>query len=172
MCPAEVRLTQYTSVKSHFYSNQLIGMSGSGKSLLGLWLYRTGEDWTLREATQTDVRFYLKYLKIWLAFLNIFLKKSFAFSAQTGEQSTTDRRDEIRFQELCNILAKKPSRWACPSFASISSKWILFESTSDTGSHLILFEQNRNRFICLQLNIKACYSPWISAKLSFEGTPL
>lgn len=27
-------------------------MSGSGKSLLGLWLYRTGEDWTLREAAQ------------------------------------------------------------------------------------------------------------------------
>ncbi|XP_060876269.1 tryptophan 5-hydroxylase 1 [Metopolophium dirhodum] len=26
-------------------------MSGSGKSLLGLWLYRTGEDWTLREAS-------------------------------------------------------------------------------------------------------------------------
>lgn len=32
-------------------------MSGSGKSLLGLWLYRTGEDWTLRESSQqSDVR--------------------------------------------------------------------------------------------------------------------
>jgi len=30
-------------------------MSGSGKSLLGLWLYRTGEDWTLREASQAPV---------------------------------------------------------------------------------------------------------------------
>lgn len=26
-------------------------MSGSGKSLLGMWLYRRGEEWTLKEGS-------------------------------------------------------------------------------------------------------------------------
>lgn len=39
-------------------------MSGSGKSLLGLWLYRSGEDWTLREASHSDVRYYINIMLI------------------------------------------------------------------------------------------------------------
>lgn len=32
-------------------------MSGSGKGLIGLWLYRTGEEWALKEGEQEVNKF-------------------------------------------------------------------------------------------------------------------
>lgn len=40
---------EYISTDARTASPDLNIMSGSGKSLLGLWLYRSGEDWAVKE---------------------------------------------------------------------------------------------------------------------------
>ena len=48
-------------------------MSGSGKSLLGLWLYRMGEEeWKMKDSYHTDreVRFIIFFSLDWFKLLN------------------------------------------------------------------------------------------------------
>jgi hypothetical protein len=82
-------------------------MSGSGKSLLGLWLYRTGEEWTLKEGEHEVCIIFQKLTSV-SPQNNI--ERQLQTSVEIYLQRENASRSRSRFEKLGNFFIEKPSR--------------------------------------------------------------
>ena len=77
-------------------------MSGSGKSLLGLWLYRTGEEWTLKEG-EHEVSIIIRHPAWALSSLNekhwlqMSILQKFTFNDKIPLGAALDSRNSVIF---------------------------------------------------------------------------